>query len=136
MNEVEFAEVAGKGVSVMDFYRDRMRSDQILIVTNGSDDTLVVMTEDKQQKLYSMPTYIVPDLIDTTGCGDTFGAAFGAYFMKRPNLKEAVDFANCAAAANTRLQGTNEMDKLPATMKQISELAENKQKVISERTTL
>lgn len=136
MNEVEFAQVAGKGTPPLDFYRQRMRSDQVLVVTNGADDTVVVATEAGQSRLYSMPTYRIPDLIDTTGCGDTFGAAFGAYFMKKQNLKEAIDYANCAAAANTMLQGTNEMDKLPATMKQISELAENKQKVISERTTL
>jgi len=136
MNEVEFAEVAGKGVSVLEFYQQRMRNDQVLVVTNGADDTQVVISEDGNAVLHAMPTYHVPDLIDTTGCGDTFGAAFGAYFMKKQNLKEAIDFANCAAAANTMLQGTNEMDKLPATMKRISELAENKQKVISERTTL
>jgi len=136
MNENEFSQVAGPESSAIELHKNKLRENQILLVTQGAGDTLLVYREDGEIQQHAVPAYVVPELIDTTGCGDSFGAGFAAHFMKNASLKAAVNFANCVAAANTMLQGTNEMDKLPETMKKIVALAENKQKAISNWTTL
>lgn len=54
---------------------------------------------------FSAPAYTVPDVVDTTGAGDCFHAAFLASLLEARPLDEALRFANAAAALSVRGMG-------------------------------
>jgi ribokinase len=67
----------------------------IVVITLGAEGSLI--TTKHMQKI--IPAYIVKEVIDTTGAGDTFNGAFTyAYFIKGWDLIKTCKFANAAAA--------------------------------------
>jgi ribokinase len=67
--------------------------DQAIIVTLGSNGALCV----QKDQLFSVPTYDV-DVVDTTGAGDAFNGALAVAIAEGVELKNAIEFANAAAA--------------------------------------
>ena len=49
---------------------------------------------------------------DPTGCGDVFGAAYCAHFMKTENIQASAQFANRVAGWNATQRGTANIDSL------------------------
>ncbi len=67
-----------------------------LVVTRGSDSTLVITAEDA----FEVPTMaVVP--VDTVGAGDAFAGCFAARMAAGEALRDAVLAANCAGALTT-----------------------------------
>ena len=62
------------------------------------------------EKLMEVPSYKVP-VIDTTGAGDTFNAAFAVAYAKDQELEKAITFANLAASKT--LQGLGAQSAMP-----------------------
>ena len=67
--------------------------DQAIIVTLGSNGALCV----QKDQLFSVPTYD-GDVVDTTGAGDAFNGALAVAIAEGVELKNAIEFANAAAA--------------------------------------
>ncbi|MCR8968458.1 ribokinase [Facklamia sp. 7083-14-GEN3] len=72
-----------------------------MIVTLGAQGTLFHNGE----KLVSVPSIPVSQIVDTTGAGDTFNGALALAIGKKLELEEAIRFANLAAALSIRKQG-------------------------------
>lgn len=116
MNEQEFQQIAGETLGETEFFSKYMTENQVLIATKGSRGVVVVFKKEEKIQRREYKSYQPKHIIDATGCGDTFGAAFIADYIKDADVLGALDFANRAAAANLMLQGTNEMHLLAETM--------------------
>ncbi len=57
--------------------------------------------------------------IDTTGCGDVFGAAFLYHYLKSKDSFVAAEFANKAAALNATFKNAQELDGLRTKLEQL-----------------
>ncbi len=71
-----------------------------VIITLGSKGVVLV---DAENELY-IPSYKV-EAVDTSGAGDTFGGSFLAGMAKGYDIKDAIRFANCAAAISVTKVG-------------------------------
>ena len=71
----------------------RTDSEQTVIITRG-EKGCAGLTE---KGLFELPAYQV-DVVDTTGCGDTFHGAFALALARKQSVIEAAKFASAAAA--------------------------------------
>ncbi|MGG5373274.1 ribokinase [Enterococcus sp. AZ196] len=62
------------------------------------------------EKIVEISSYQVP-VVDTTGAGDTFNAAFAVAFGQKQDLAAAIDFANLAASKT--VQGLGAQSAMP-----------------------
>ena len=72
-----------------------------LIVTRGSESTLAFPDDSEQIEI--LPPKVTP--VDTVGAGDTFAGAFAFSHATGASLREAITFANAAAALTTLKPG-------------------------------
>lgn len=119
MNEVEFGLLAAECRSDIHFFQTHCLPDQILLVTKGAAGVTLLYQRDGIVGRKEIPGYKVDRIIDTTGCGDSFGAGFVAAYLKDGDAEKAATFGNLVAAGKLTLRGTNEMDKLAAKMTEI-----------------
>lgn len=78
---------------------------QRLIVTLGAKGSLAVSRQPRA--VHACPAFAVP-VVDTTGAGDIFNAAYlAATFVKKAPLDEALRYANAVAAASCTASGTD-----------------------------
>lgn len=119
MNRREYKIIAGDIVEI-EFFRTKCKPDQILLITNGSRGVDAVFMDYGKVAVRHYDAPGLASVIDPTGSGDAFGSAFVFNYLKTNNLEESIRFANLAAAANTQLQGTNEMQLLQDTMVRIT----------------
>lgn len=91
-----------------------------LIITRG-DRGATVIVQDIHKKLTrkEITGASFGETIDTTGCGDVFGAAFMYQYLKSKDSFIAADFANRTAALNATLKGTHELEGLRAKLERI-----------------
>lgn len=61
---------------------------------------------------FDVPAVENPRFVDTTGCGDVFGASFTADFSRTRDFKKALHYATRIASYKTALSGIHELDKL------------------------
>ncbi len=119
MNHKEYEIMAGE-MEKTEFFKRNLKLDQILMVTNGKMGVEVIYVNFGKITRKHFPAFRLPSVVDTTGCGDAFGAGFVFNFLKTDKLDESVRFANLVAAANALLKGTNEMPLLKDTMDKIT----------------
>lgn len=117
MNEREFDVLAGESRNEQAFYQEYCEADQVLIITRGSKGATIVYDRQGMTAKKQVPGFTIPRLVDTTGCGDSFGAAFCVRYLQSQNITEAVRYANLVAGAKASLKGTNEMYQLREVMK-------------------
>ncbi len=72
----------------------------VVVITRGPRETLAF---DGERLISSRPP--TARVVDTTGSGDTFSAAFIHSYLNSRNLKHAVSFANKIAALSTQFRG-------------------------------
>ncbi|NIP92480.1 MAG: ribokinase, partial [Akkermansiaceae bacterium] len=70
-------------------------------VTRGGESTLVIS---RREGCFEVPPPVVVP-VDTVGAGDTFAGAFAVAHGEGVPLREAVEFANKAAALATQQPG-------------------------------
>ncbi len=83
-----------------------------LHITRGEKGSTVFINNHKQSKRFDIPAVKSEKVIDTTGCGDVFAAAYCAHYMKTKNIISSTEFANRVASYNTQLPGSINIDQL------------------------
>lgn len=83
-------------------YRDLLqRYPEKLIITQGSAGASFA---DKNGQIHQIPASPA-SVVDTTGAGDTFNAAFAYAWSQALPIRQALEFANCAAGLSTEKFG-------------------------------
>jgi fructoselysine 6-kinase len=90
----DIAQVAGR-MDLLDYYSDlARRTGKLLIVTLGSKGSVVF----KNGETFEQRAIDVPIIIDTTGCGDTYLAAFSIEYYNSWNIPKAMQSGAVAAS--------------------------------------
>jgi sugar/nucleoside kinase (ribokinase family) len=76
-----------------------------LLITRGSRGVTLVTQTNKKLSRHDVPGDNVGAVIDPTGCGDVFGAAWQYWYLKTHDPLEAAKRANHAAALNATVRG-------------------------------
>jgi hypothetical protein len=122
MNQMEYKIIAGD-TPKEEFFKRSLKRDQVMIITSGKRAVEVIRIDYGKIKLVQYPAFRLTSVVDSTGCGDAFGAGFVYEYLKTNDLDASIRFANKVAAANSLLKGTNEMTMLRETMEKISKEA-------------
>ncbi|MDF1655975.1 MAG: ribokinase [Verrucomicrobiales bacterium] len=111
VNEGEAVEVLGfaplsEGEATL---RQRLHELRVeyLIVTRGSDDTLLFSRTGMSETIETLP--VLP--VDTVGAGDSFAGCFTARIAAGEKMEDAIRAANCAGALTTL--GAGAQDPIP-----------------------
>ena len=83
-----------------------------LHITHGERGSTVFIDEHKNMKRFDFEGIEPEKAVDTTGCGDVFGAAYCAYYLKKKDVVSSTEFANRVASYNAQLPSSKEIDKL------------------------
>ncbi len=119
MNEREFRIISPDTLSEVEFHKTFLRRDQILVVTRGREGAVVVYESHGIIGSRAFPAFRVPRIVDTTGCGDAFGAGFVAAYLEHGDIPRAMEYANLVAGANAALPGTTEVYRIREVMEQL-----------------
>jgi ribokinase/sulfofructose kinase len=111
-NQAGFAAAAGQPVSVEAAQSLLAFGPHTIVVTRGGAGSLAVT----QAEVAEHPGYRVA-VVDTTGAGDTFNAAFLAATLEGKSLAERLRFANAAAAISVTALGARGRLPTPAEIK-------------------
>lgn len=74
----------------------------IVVITDGVRGSWV-SSQDGQH--FHQPAYLFPNVVDTTGCGDSYHGGFLFGLLKGMDLAETASFASAVAALNTQTLG-------------------------------
>jgi sugar/nucleoside kinase (ribokinase family) len=81
----------------------------LVVVTDGASGSWV---HPRDESPFAQAAFTIQDIVDTTGCGDSFHGAFVYGVLKGMRLRQTARFASAVAALNTRALGGR--DGLPA----------------------
>ena len=85
-----------------------------LVITRGERGASLFYNEHKHVLRKDVAGIETDAVRDTTGCGDVFGAAFHLHYVKTKDPFAAMQFANHAAAARTKVAGMEGLHSLKA----------------------
>lgn len=83
-----------------------------LLITRGERGCTAFIDERKHMRRLDVPGIRIEGAGDPTGCGDVFGAAYCAEYVKTKDIASSVLFANKVAALNAGLAGSQEIDRI------------------------
>jgi len=83
-----------------------------LLITRGERGCTAFIDERKRMRRIDVPGIQIERAADPTGCGDVFGAAYCAHYMKTKEIDSSVSFANKVAALNAGLAGSRDIDRI------------------------
>jgi hypothetical protein len=83
-----------------------------LVITRGEGGASLIRQEHKKLFRHDIPGIRVPAVVDTVGCGDVFGAAFFAEFLKSKDLVKAAEAGNQAASFKSTFRGPDGLEGL------------------------
>jgi adenosine kinase len=119
MNKKEFETINKDSTHEIAFFEENFRKDQVLIITLGGHGARVIFRKNGMVRNKHFPAHHLDELVDTTGCGDVFGASFVWQYLQSHKIYDSMNFAMKMAGANCLLKGTNEIDNLLQTMEKI-----------------
>jgi ribokinase len=79
-----------------------------LIIKKGEHGSLLF----RNNEYFSCPGYPLENVIDPTGCGDTFGGAFIGYYSKTKDMRKAMVYASVIASFNAEGFGLENLRKI------------------------
>ncbi|GAB4533593.1 MAG: sugar kinase [Anaerolineae bacterium] len=91
----------------------------LVVITDGTRGSWVYPA---QGHSFHQPAYLVPDVVDTTGCGDSYHGAFLFGLVKGLSLEQTAALASAVAALNSR--GLGGRSALPSLGQAIAFLSE------------
>ncbi len=74
----------------------------LVVVTVGTDGSWV---QSRDGGSFQQPAYLLPEVVDTTGCGDSYHGAFLFGILNGMNLPKTASFASAVAAINSQHLG-------------------------------
>jgi sugar/nucleoside kinase (ribokinase family) len=83
-----------------------------VILTRGERGASLFCNDKKHVVRNDVEGIKVDGPLDTTGCGDVFGAAFLLDYVRSSDMLAAVRFANGIAASKTKLFGCEDLQSL------------------------
>ena len=83
-----------------------------LVITRGERGATLIRQEHKKLFRHDIPGLEVPAVVDTIGCGDVFGAAFFAEYLKTKDLVQAAEAGNKAASMKSTFRGPEGLEAL------------------------
>jgi sugar/nucleoside kinase (ribokinase family) len=83
-----------------------------VVITRGESGCTVYKDERKHITRHDIGGVAVTKSLDTTGCGDVFGAAYCAHYLSTKNTLQSAGYANRVAAFNATTAGSTEIDRL------------------------
>lgn len=83
-----------------------------LVITRGDRGATLIRQEHKKLFRHDIPAVGVPTVADTVGCGDVFGAAFFAEYLKSKDLVKAAETGNRAASIKSTFRGPDGLEAL------------------------
>ncbi|MCX6143483.1 MAG: carbohydrate kinase family protein [Ignavibacteriales bacterium] len=83
-----------------------------LVITRGEGGATLIRQEHKKLFRHDIPGIGVSAVVDTVGCGDVFGAAFFAEFLKSKDLVKAAEAGNKAASFKSTFRGPDGLESL------------------------
>ncbi len=83
-----------------------------LVITRGERGATLIRQEHKKLFRHDIPGINVPAVVDTIGCGDVFGAAFFAEYLRTKDLVQAVETATRAASVKSTFRGPDGLQAL------------------------
>ncbi len=75
-------------------------------ITLGSNGSLLFYRHEGDVRYEHCPPYEMPQVVDVIGCGDAFGAAFLAHFLRKQDFSAPTHFANKVAGLNCTFMGS------------------------------
>lgn len=77
-----------------------------IAVTQGSDGAIVCWRSDNGNiRIDRIEAVTIPDVVDTTGCGDVFAAGFIVNFLRTGDIVKSYEFGNRAAGLKCTFSG-------------------------------
>jgi hypothetical protein len=83
-----------------------------LVITRGEGGATLIRQEHKKLFRDDIPGIPVSALVDTVGCGDVFGAAFFAEYLKSKDLVKAAEVGNRVASSKSTFRGPDGLESL------------------------
>jgi sugar/nucleoside kinase (ribokinase family) len=83
-----------------------------VVVTRGARGATLYYNDRKKMMRKDIEGIRIEQVMDPTGCGDIFGAAFLRRYVETPDLQTAAVFANRVAAAKVSIAGSHELHRL------------------------
>ena len=83
-----------------------------LIITRAERGATLIRQEHKKLFRHDIPGIVAPAVVDTTGCGDVYGAAFFVEFLRTKDLVKAAESANKAASMKSTFRGPEGLEAL------------------------
>ncbi len=107
INDVGFLKLTGQHPSEQCVARFLSDNGQIICCTGGGGTTYMAVRTKDGIKTYSQSALNV-NVVDTTGAGDCFNAAFMSELLQGRSAKEALDFAMVAGGLATEIMGARQ----------------------------
>ena len=85
-----------------DVIKDYKFSDSNLVITNGSEGSRIMVFDGESIKINAVKC---DNIIDATGCGDTYMAAYISAILNHKSLQESGDFASLIASEKLKSFG-------------------------------
>ncbi len=83
-----------------------------LLITRGVRGATLIRQEHKKLFRHDIPGIEAADVVDTVGCGDVFGAAYFAEYLKTKDLVKAAEAGNKAASIKSKFRGPDGLEVL------------------------
>lgn len=75
---------------------------KLVVITEGTKGSWIYSREGRS---FHQSAYLIPNVVDTTGCGDSYHGAFLFGLLKRMELEKTAAFASAVAALNSQCLG-------------------------------
>jgi sulfofructose kinase len=108
VNTHEFAQIVKRDIDTLDFRTSVLpllpcMKDDVVVVTDGKNGSYAY----NKQDVYYEPAYPTAKIIDTTGCGDAYTAAFISSYLRHEDVQKAMKAGSKYASRILGIKGAN-----------------------------